>query len=94
MSDAKKGLHSRYEVIIPILIYKSFETGDIPIIWERGINTIYVQSSREYLAKKENGLDRDYTAEEMNKKFYDLCTDFCLDINGDYIQGTLVVSDF
>ena len=40
------------------------------------------------------GLDRDFTAEEMNKMFFDLCTDFKLTKEGEIIpEGQTIVCD-
>ena len=56
---------------------------------------IYKQKHREEWAFKKYGLDRDYTVSEMNKLFFDLCTDFGLTKEGDYMpEGTTVVDDF
>ena len=87
-SDAFNGVHSRYAVWIKTLIYKGYETGDIPMKWKNDQGAgghIYHQSNREESATKEYGLDRDYTPEEMKKFFFDLCTDFGLTIEGDYM---------
>ena len=85
-SDADRGLHSRYAVNIKTLVYKGFETGDIPMVWAndegRG-NNIYNENGRKTAFKKW-GCDHDYTASEMKKMFYDLCIDFGLTIEGDY----------
>ena len=86
-SDALKGVYSRYFVVIKTLIYKGYETGDIPMKWtnDQGFGgNIYRQFWRERALKK-YGLDRDYTPEEMKKLFFDLCTDFGLTIEGDYM---------
>ena len=83
-SDALKGVHSRYSVAIKTLTYKGYDTGDIPMIWGTH-RCIYDKDFREKYATKEMGLDRDYTAEEMNTKFLDLCTDFGLTKEGDYV---------
>ena len=48
-------------------------------------SNIYTQKGREKHALKRYGCDRDYTASEMKKMFYDLCTDFSLTIEGDYL---------
>ena len=82
-ADALKGLHSRYEVRIKALTYKGYSTGDIQMVWCYGNCSIYDQNSRENCATKSRGLDRDYTASEMNKQFKDLCYDFGLMDNGD-----------
>ena len=67
-SDAWKGVHSSYYVKIQTLTYKGFETGDILMIWGyTGNSNIYMKHNRENYAKKEYGLDRDYTASEMTK---------------------------
>ena len=90
------GVHSRYRVLIKTLIYKGYETDDIPMLWSNDQaegGHIYYQSCREN-ARKEYGLDRDYTLEEMNKLFFDLCTDFGLTKEGDYWpEGTFVIDD-
>ena len=83
-ADALKGLHSRYNVGIPALTYKGYSTGDIQMVWYDGNCSIYNQVHREECAAKDAGLDRDYTASEMNKKFKDLCYDFHLTEDGDY----------
>ena len=53
---------------------------------------------REDLAKKRYGLDRDYTASEMTKKYHDLCADFgvILDEDDDPIpqNQSVLVDDF
>ena len=91
-SDALRGVHSRYGVSIKTLTYKGYETGDIPMKWsnEKYFCVIYNQNDREKCAKKEYGCDRDYTAEEMKKMFYDLCTDFGLTIEGDYLPDVVI----
>ena len=63
------------------------------MIWGAGKN-IYLQENREKMALKKYGLDRDYTASEMNKKFFDLCTDFGLTKEGEIIpEGQTVLCD-
>ena len=56
--------------------------GDIPIIWF-GAFSIYSKFDREneYYTKEYTGLE----PEEMKKKFFDLCTDMGLDIEGNII---------
>ena len=90
-----KGLHSRYMVAIDFLTYKGYETGDIQMKWNTDYN-IFSAEHREKKALKKEGLDRDYTPEEMHKKFYDLCTDFGLTKEGKIIPGdkTLLCDDF
>ena len=97
-SDALKGVHSRYAVVIRTLTYKGFETGDIAMIWGQGGTVIYSPIARtEKYARKEYGLDRDYTGSEMLKKFKDLCADFkiSLDENDEVIpqNQTLLCED-
>ena len=55
------------------------------MIWGTGNCFIYNKYHRAGCATTEDGLDRDYTAEEMHKMFFDLCTDFGLTIEGDII---------
>ena len=55
---------------------------------------IYVQKQRELTAVKKFGCDRDYTASEMKKMFFDLCTDFDLTAEGDYVTEEKVVYEF
>ena len=59
------------------------------MIWFCG--NIYNEDDRE-LAKKDLGIE----PEEMEKKFYDLCTDFELDTDGNIIPAgvTIQCSDF
>ena len=70
--------------------------GDIPIIWsgEWKYNgkdfivpkSIYITICRKH-AEKDLGLE----PEEVAKKFYDLCTDFGLDIKGKIIPDKAVI---
>ena len=55
------------------------------MIWNNGNCNIYSRFDREKSALKKLGLDRDYTLKEMNKMFYDLCTDFKLTREGKII---------
>ena len=81
-SDALRGARERYTVLIRTLTYLGFEIGDVSMIWDTFYN-IYTKPYREYDAKKEYGLDRDYTASEMTKKYHDLCADFGVNLDKD-----------
>ena len=95
MKDANKGVHSRYGVTIKTLTYKGYSTGDIEMIWtdwDKEFKTqgfIYKASERGY-AKKVYGI------ENIDKKFFDLCTDFGLTKEGEIIPkgSTIECDDF
>ena len=40
-SSAEKAIQERYEVTISKLTYKGYRVGDIPIIWNGGLCSIY-----------------------------------------------------
>ena len=85
--DAKKGLHTRYNVAIHTLTYKGYTTGDIPIMWYGGNYHINNRGTRDYVEKHFG-----YKAVEMEKKFKDLNTDFGLDIDGNIIPEDAVLT--
>ena len=63
MSDAKKGVHLRFEVSIKSLTYKGYEIGDIPIIWRGGFSNIYDEYARKY-AHVDGGISKDIDMEK------------------------------
>ena len=87
-SEAEQAIHTRYGVTIKSLTYKGFKSGDIPVIWGGGSFTIYVDWNRQYAKKTGAGIDI------TDKMFFDLCTEFGLDIHGNIIKGTLMCDDF
>ena len=79
-SDALQGARERYDVLIKTLTYLGFEIGDVPMIWSTEFD-IYSKCDRKNYATKSRGLDRDYTASEMTKKYHDLCADFGVNLD-------------
>ena len=92
-SSAEKAIVERYEVKMKKLTYKGYRVGDIPIIWCGGNYSIYFKSHRESKYIKKN---TGFEPEEMNKKFFDLCTDMGLDKEGNIIPAgeTIQCDDF
>ena len=86
-SEAEQAIHTRYEVRIRSLTYKGFKSGDIPVIWN-GIFFIYDKDERKNAKYYGAGVDI------TDKMFFDLCTEFGLDIHGNIIKGTLMCDDF
>ena len=78
-SEAEQAIHTRYAVKIQSLTYKGFKSGDIPVIWGSGCSSIYNDNQRKY-AKKWGG-----AVDITDKMFFDLCTEFGLDIKGNII---------
>ena len=87
MSDAEKGIHSRYDVCIKSLTYKGYSTGDIPVIWrtKKGGFESCIYSLYDRIHAEEDGI------KDIEKKFFDLCTDFGLTKEGKIIpEGAIV----
>ena len=67
ISDALKGLHSRYQVKLQSLTYNSYKDDDIPIIWNGEFN-IHNPQHREKA--------KDYGIEDIEEKWKVVCKEF------------------
>ena len=74
-------------VFIKHLTYKGYRSGDIPVIWGNiGTYSIYDKYDRDDAEKRLGSKGKD-----MDKKFFDLCTDFGLTKEGEIIPKDVVV---
>ena len=72
----------RYTVDIMHLTYKGYTSGDIPLIRDTGAFSIYANRDQAY---------QYFSIRDIDKKFYDLCTDFGLTKEGEIIPKDEVV---